>query len=478
MEKARSPDAVPAQYEQGREELEKTAVNVYDTYAIPYSLQVQMAQQGYTTLQDLADRWDTPEKAREKSPKALKFDHANNAAFSEEEEDHLAMRMLQATRRAQQLTKQWTGQTQIQTGGPSTATDAVIMQNTKRATMEARWKTMTGLDPPQMDEQGSDQMVKKQWEFCEMGRIGHMDLKHIISNLPDPRQTVQKRKRKSLDGIMTEYDEDEAWLPREKHDWEHQIKVYTNNLLMVMFCFPQLKVFDLTKKDVDEWYKFLLGRTIATRTPPPSLDTLMHAERLVWREVEHGMHQGESSKTALRRIQGDSLFWQREVYEKLQKGGGRGNWNQNYRGNYKGQNAYNQNYYNNSGGGRNRTGGGKYNGGGKNNSGGYKGKSQGKGKKGRFAKGNFKNANKGKGKGKGRGKGKKGKGGKSNYSPNKPWPENWAKTTKTGQQFCANYLFRTCPGDCGKSHTCPVTTNGWVCQNPSHNPKDCPNASG
>ena len=79
-------------------------------------------------------------KAREKSPKALKFDHVNNVAFTEEEEDHLAMRMLQATRRAQQWTIQWTGQTQTQTMGPSTTTDAVIMQNTKRATMEARWK--------------------------------------------------------------------------------------------------------------------------------------------------------------------------------------------------------------------------------------------------------------------------------------------------------------------------------------------------
>ena len=77
---------------------------------------------------------------------------------------------------------------------------------------------MTGLDPPQMDEQGSDQMVKKQWELCETGRIGHMDFKHIISNLPDTSQTIHKRKRKSLDGIRTEYDEDEAWLPREKHD--------------------------------------------------------------------------------------------------------------------------------------------------------------------------------------------------------------------------------------------------------------------
>ena len=58
------------------------------------------------------------------------------------------------------------------------------------------------------------------------------------------------------------------------------------------------------------------------------------------------------------------------------------------------------------------------------------------------------------------------------------WPSNWAKISPKGVQYCRDhFLKKKCPGNCGRSHNCPVLKNGWVCNAaPSeHNPEQCPN---
>ena len=45
-----------------------------DSFSLPYCIQTKVAKVGHTTLQDLAERWDTPETAREKVNTAFKFE--------------------------------------------------------------------------------------------------------------------------------------------------------------------------------------------------------------------------------------------------------------------------------------------------------------------------------------------------------------------------------------------------------------------
>ena len=57
------------------------------------------------------------------------------------------------------------------------------------------------------------------------------------------------------------------------------------------------------------------------------------------------------------------------------------------------------------------------------------------------------------------------------------WPANWAKVSPKGVQYCRDhFLKKKCPGNCGRSHNCPVLKNGWVCNAaPSeHSPEQCP----
>jgi hypothetical protein len=55
------------------------------------------------------------------------------------------------------------------------------------------------------------------------------------------------------------------------------------------------------------------------------------------------------------------------------------------------------------------------------------------------------------------------------------WPKNWATATPRGLQYCKDHLLRNkCPGNCGRSHGCPVIKDGWTC-NGNHPPDQCPN---
>ena len=67
-------------------------------------------------------------------------------------------------------------------------------------------------------------------------------------------------------------------------------------------------------------------------------------------------------------------------------------------------------------------------------------------------------------KGKGQGdKGGKGKG-KTKSKPS-DWPSNWAFKNPKGVPFCRDYFIKkSCQGQCGRSHNCPVVNSaGWVC---------------
>ena len=79
------------------------------------------------------------------------------------------------------------------------------------------------------------------------------------------------------------------------------------------------------------------------------------------------------------------------------------------------------------------------------------------------------------GKGKSKDKGK-GKGAKSKSSD---WPSHWAFKNPKGVPFCRDYHLKSqCQGQCGRSHNCPVmNSQGWVCNASfkDHSPDKCPN---
>ena len=66
--------------------------------------------------------------------------------------------------------------------------------------------------------------------------------------------------------------------------------------------------------------------------------------------------------------------------------------------------------------------------------------------------------------GKAGGKTKKGTKGKGKNKDGQAWPKHWAKACPWGLAFCMDFhVKRNCPGQCGRSHSCPVQQGTWIC---------------
>jgi hypothetical protein len=117
------PDVVPEQYKDQVDLLHQQVLTIFQSKEIPYFIMARMASDGYRSVEDLADRWPTITEARNNSPADLQFRHTDRggALITQEKTNHLAMRISQCVRQAQQLLG--TGGLNQGRGGPAGPTD-------------------------------------------------------------------------------------------------------------------------------------------------------------------------------------------------------------------------------------------------------------------------------------------------------------------------------------------------------------------
>ncbi|CAE8624882.1 unnamed protein product [Polarella glacialis] len=410
-----SPSAIPVAYEVNVALLHTDARRILDRHSIPYSIQATLAGEGYVTIDDLSCRWDTPELARSNAEVDLGFS-ATHAGWDKRASDHACMRLYQAVKKDKSIEN-----ASNDTLGASSPREGVVLQAGKRASLEENYKKVTGARPP-LQEQGSDAFLSAQFKMCEEGEIGFFQTKQMVYAMPDPLEMAPPVKGlKPVSGFLYQDCQEERKNPYSKEQWESVLTVFQTNLLMCVGAFPNNRLFDLEKSDLDAFYKFLLGEKIAKRSPAPPLNVLMYAERTAWRKIALLTHEGLSLKTALNRIMASSLFWTREVYEKVSS------------------------------------------------------EPNGKGKKGKAAwlakngmtdwytdydKVKDTKVSKDKGKGKAaaaaaRDRSRTPKPAATTAGGGK-WPAEWAESNAKGQQYCKNYHLRTCANGCGRSHNCPL----------------------
>lgn len=63
----------PGNLRDGRLQTYKQTRNLLDLKMVPYFNQAELSKEGYVTTEDLADRWDTHELARQKAPEEFGF---------------------------------------------------------------------------------------------------------------------------------------------------------------------------------------------------------------------------------------------------------------------------------------------------------------------------------------------------------------------------------------------------------------------
>ena len=152
------------------------------------------------------------------------------------------------------------------------------------------------------------------------GELGYIPAKHIVNALPEEGERPSSTHKKiTVDGWDREDEEEVRSHPTSRRQLERLHLTFRTTLLMCTAALPQFGNLRVTKEELDDWYAWFYGEDIAGRKPPPSDTTLLFAERNAWRKIHEMVHQGTTLSEALKNIRGDFLFWQREVYEHLNR---------------------------------------------------------------------------------------------------------------------------------------------------------------
>ena len=410
------PSDIPDALQDGIAKLSAPLKQLLMMKSVPYLIQHRLGSENYVTVEDLADRWDSAQVARQQGPRELGFE-ADHNGFTAASSGFAAMKLFQVVRAAKEMIQ--THPSVMATPGPGPSRPLSLTEVLcERPQLEKEFSAKWGIPKPQYRDQGSDALLRRQYKFCSKGEIGFIHSKYIISALPEEgERPIKTRKKITVDGWEKEEEEEERAAPTTRRQLEQLHLVFRNTLLMCLAAFPQFPQFNLTKEDLDSFYDWFYGPELGGRRPSPPEQTLLMAERNAWREVHESMHGGMYFKEALEKVQNNSLFWMREVYERV-----------------------------------------------------ISERAKGKSKKGKDKKGSWGYPirqplweKKGKGHGDKGGKGK----GKGKSKPS-DWPSNWAFKNPKGVPFCRDFFIKkTCQGQCGRSHNCPVVNSeGGVCNGP------------
>ena len=75
---ANPPVDIPAALQVGIDKLSSPLKTLLMGKVVPYIIQHRLGEDGYVTIEDLADRWDTPQIARTNGPAELGFRDGDN----------------------------------------------------------------------------------------------------------------------------------------------------------------------------------------------------------------------------------------------------------------------------------------------------------------------------------------------------------------------------------------------------------------
>ena len=130
---------------------------------------------------------------------------------------------------------------------------------------------------------------------------------------------IKTKRQLTVNGWEREEEDEERKAPTTREQLTRAHTVFRNSLLMCIISFPQFAHFDAKYQDLEEWYSFFWGKDIADREPQPSEMVLLYAERNAWRDIHNRVYEGATLKEAMTAQKADTFFWQREVYERLSK---------------------------------------------------------------------------------------------------------------------------------------------------------------
>ena len=475
---AASPEKIPAKYQGDLDKLSARTRSLMNGKSLPYSCMANFAQRRYTTLEDAADRFDTPEKARDATKGIMGIQVPQD--LQEEDLKYMEVKMYQVVKEAKQQQKEHPEIGTITSNGGDypigsfrgptylgADKEASVMTKHDRTDLQKSYLTAWGVPCPGIGKQCKMETIERQYLKCSKGDVGSMQSKFVLPHVPEsPDEKPTEVPKSSAPGETRT--ENVRRIPTTRRQVDRFFDFWQTLLLMCIAPFRNLPAFmDFHKEDLDAFYSWLHSKNVAGYNHDgvePSPGQLLWFERQCWSEMEILMcDESVTLKQALKKVQNDSCLLIRELYDKVRsnhQGGGNGDGSRRGRDRQRGQ----------KGADRSRSGRKGDRKGGQGGQGG-----QGRGGQGRGGQG-------GQGGQRGRGSGgknqrkgdKNGKGGKGLLSQ---WKDNWAKEDPKGTPYCLDFHVKgNCPRGqaCPYSHKCPVmSSNGYVCDKLGHTKDAC-----
>ena len=457
-----SPEKVPELYKEDIGKLSERTRQLMNSKALPYSCMANFAKKRYTSLEDTADRFDTPEKARDQTRTTMSLEVPRD--INQEDLNYMEVKMYQVVKQAKLDHKQHPevgSSTAEATHGGRPAPlggnleESSLMSKADRHDLQKAYLAAWGVPCPGIAKQCKLETIERQYAKCAKGDVGSMHSKHVIPHVAEsPDEKPLEVPRTTAPGETRT--ENVRKVPQTRRQVDRFFDFWQTLLLMCIAPYRNLTPFaDFKKEDLDNFYTWLHGKSVAGYTPEPSPGQLLWFERQCWSEVEILMCDNTVTlKKALFEVQHNPCLLISDLYDKVKAsnygGGGGGGDGSQSRGRTRSRGTRGQKRNNNSQ---------------------EKEKSQGRGAKGE------KKGGRGKGNGsQSRGKGDK-KGGKAGKGLLSQWKDNWAKEDPKGTPYCLDFHVKgNCPRGqaCPYSHKCPVMSkSGYVCDKMGHTKEAC-----
>ena len=264
----------------------------------------RMVSDGYETMVDLADRWETKDDCRDKAAKDMEIE-AGKQGFDAKSAERTVVRLAQAVEDAK---KRMSLRPTILTEAKTPQGARQIIETIGRIPLSETYKLVGG-QAPRLEDQGSDTFLGILFRDVQNGRLPYCEAKQVTPFLPDADlPTVRKEvKGNDKDGKTETYQEDELSNVDKLEGLRRLFAILRTSLLMVLDSQPQHIQLKVTHVEVEPYYMWLEGPEIARKHPPPPVEVVIQAERKAWRNILVAIYNKVSLSKAISDVRGGHL---------------------------------------------------------------------------------------------------------------------------------------------------------------------------
>ena len=187
-----TPAPIPVQFQGPMALIDKEAAFQYDNFGIPYAIQAKMAEQRYTCLEDIAERW-AGDTVRLTASEDLAFE---DMKYDKADQTFYVTRLIHVIKKAREIKLNEAAACGFGVSTPSQAQGSmqlpigsqamVLVDKQQRSKLLSAWKSRApNHPPPKLSEMGSPDMVKRMTPQMEGGEIPNIDIKHIVPAQPE-----------------------------------------------------------------------------------------------------------------------------------------------------------------------------------------------------------------------------------------------------------------------------------------------------